>query len=396
MAVPLSYNVRNLLVRRWTSAFTAGGIALVVAATMLLAAPGRRAPADAGRRPASPTTWSCCARAPPTTARARCRARRRRPCASLPGIARGADGRAARLARDREPAVHAHAPTAGARTCSCAASSRSRSPCTAACGSSRAACSARSSARSWSASAPPAATRRGLGGEIELRAAALDRGRHLRRRRHGVRQRDLGRRDRRPGRHAPRGLLRHPLTRGAGQPTRSAHRGASRPTRASRSRPSPRPTYYAEQAETAQLALRPGPHARHHHGRRARRSARSTPCTPRSRTARAEIGTLRALGFSRGAILLSFLAESLLLAAGAGSSRASRSARLAMLAVNTLLSGGRLQHDDLHRGDRPPRALARRRRCWASCFAAAIGVLGGLAPAWRAAHLRVVDALRHA
>src|SRR4030095_16732850 len=38
MAVPLSYNVRNLFVRRWTSAFTAGGIALVVAATMLLAA----------------------------------------------------------------------------------------------------------------------------------------------------------------------------------------------------------------------------------------------------------------------------------------------------------------------------------------------------------------------
>ena len=38
MAVPLSYNVRNLLVRRWTSAFTAGGIALVVAATMLLSA----------------------------------------------------------------------------------------------------------------------------------------------------------------------------------------------------------------------------------------------------------------------------------------------------------------------------------------------------------------------
>src|SRR5262245_9227857 len=38
MAVPLSYNVRNLFVRHWTSAFTAGGIALVVAATMLLAA----------------------------------------------------------------------------------------------------------------------------------------------------------------------------------------------------------------------------------------------------------------------------------------------------------------------------------------------------------------------
>src|SRR4029077_12321738 len=38
MAVPLAYNVRNLVVRRWTSAFTMGGIALVVAATMLLAA----------------------------------------------------------------------------------------------------------------------------------------------------------------------------------------------------------------------------------------------------------------------------------------------------------------------------------------------------------------------
>ena len=38
MAVPLAYNVRNLAVRRWTTAFTMGGIALVVAATMLLAA----------------------------------------------------------------------------------------------------------------------------------------------------------------------------------------------------------------------------------------------------------------------------------------------------------------------------------------------------------------------
>jgi ABC-type antimicrobial peptide transport system permease subunit len=29
-------------------------------------------------------------------------------------------------------------------------------------------------------------------------------------------------------------------------------------------------------------------------------------------------------------------------------------------------------------------------------FAALIGVLGGLGPAWRAAHIPVVDALRHA
>ena len=38
MAIPLAYNVRNLFVRRWTTAFTVGGIALVVAVTMLLAA----------------------------------------------------------------------------------------------------------------------------------------------------------------------------------------------------------------------------------------------------------------------------------------------------------------------------------------------------------------------
>jgi len=38
MPIPVAYNVRNLFVRRWTSAFSAGGIALVVAATMLLAA----------------------------------------------------------------------------------------------------------------------------------------------------------------------------------------------------------------------------------------------------------------------------------------------------------------------------------------------------------------------
>src|SRR5262245_25363695 len=38
MHVPLAYNVRNLVARRWTTLFTAGGIALVVTATMLLAA----------------------------------------------------------------------------------------------------------------------------------------------------------------------------------------------------------------------------------------------------------------------------------------------------------------------------------------------------------------------
>src|SRR5262249_45325890 len=38
MALPLAYPLRSLLVRRWTAAFTAGGIALVVAVAILLAA----------------------------------------------------------------------------------------------------------------------------------------------------------------------------------------------------------------------------------------------------------------------------------------------------------------------------------------------------------------------
>src|SRR5215467_4488612 len=37
MVVPFSYATRSLLLRRWTSAFTAGGIGLVVAVTLLLA-----------------------------------------------------------------------------------------------------------------------------------------------------------------------------------------------------------------------------------------------------------------------------------------------------------------------------------------------------------------------
>src|SRR5258705_8412456 len=36
MAIPLAYPVRSLLVRKWTSIFTAGGVALVVTATILL------------------------------------------------------------------------------------------------------------------------------------------------------------------------------------------------------------------------------------------------------------------------------------------------------------------------------------------------------------------------
>jgi ABC-type lipoprotein release transport system permease subunit len=107
-----------------------------------------------------------------------------------------------------------------------------------------------------------------------------------------------------------------------------------------------------------------------------------------------EIGTLRALGFGRGAILASFLLESLVLA-GAGLAVGGALAALAVAGINTLLSGVQFSMMTfsvatvlLHIS--PGGALA------ALAVAAAIGALGGLAPAWRAAHLRVVDALHRA
>ena len=107
-----------------------------------------------------------------------------------------------------------------------------------------------------------------------------------------------------------------------------------------------------------------------------------------------EIGTLRALGFARGAILASFLAESLLLAA-AGLVVGAALAALAVLAINTLLSGVQVNMMSftvatvlLHIS--PGGVLL------GVVIAAAIGLLGGLGPAWRAAGLRVVDALHRA
>ena len=107
-----------------------------------------------------------------------------------------------------------------------------------------------------------------------------------------------------------------------------------------------------------------------------------------------EIGTLRALGFSRATILVSFLAESLLLAAG-GLVFGALLATLGVFAVNTLLSGVQFSMMSftvatvlLHI---TPSGLL-----LGAALALAIGVFGGLAPAWRAAHLRVVDALHRA
>ena len=111
-----------------------------------------------------------------------------------------------------------------------------------------------------------------------------------------------------------------------------------------------------------------------------------------SRTA--EIGTLRALGFGRRAILMAFVSESLLLAAG-GLLLGAVLAALAVLAVNTLLSGVQFSMMTFSVATVFLR-LSPGGAALGVAFAAAIGLVGGLAPAWRAAHLRVVDALHRA
>ena len=108
----------------------------------------------------------------------------------------------------------------------------------------------------------------------------------------------------------------------------------------------------------------------------------------------AEIGTLRALGFGRDAILASFLTESLLLAAG-GLAAGALLAALAVFAINTLLSGVQFSMMTFSVATVFLR-LSPGGAALGLLFATGVGVLGGLAPAWRAARLRVVDALHRA
>src|SRR6185369_12086156 len=108
----------------------------------------------------------------------------------------------------------------------------------------------------------------------------------------------------------------------------------------------------------------------------------------------AEIGTLRALGFSRGSILFSFEVEAIALA-GVGFAIGALVAVLLTRVIGWLMGGIafgartfttnvitlRIDSSDL---------------VFALLLAVVIGVAGGLGPAWRAAHLRPIDALRKA
>lgn len=106
-----------------------------------------------------------------------------------------------------------------------------------------------------------------------------------------------------------------------------------------------------------------------------------------SRTA--EIGTLRALGFSRRSILLAFLVESLLLGALGGVIGLACAAFMQAVSIST--TNFQTFAEVAFRFVLTPGIAAA-----ALLFALAMGFVGGFLPAVRAARLKIVDALRAA
>ena len=102
-----------------------------------------------------------------------------------------------------------------------------------------------------------------------------------------------------------------------------------------------------------------------------------------------EIGTLRALGFRRGAVLTAFMAESLLLSGLGGA--VGLAAASVMQAVDVSTTNFQTFAELAFRFVLTPQIAAQ-----AMGFALAMGVVGGFVPAWRAARLQIVDCLRAA
>jgi putative ABC transport system permease protein len=101
----------------------------------------------------------------------------------------------------------------------------------------------------------------------------------------------------------------------------------------------------------------------------------------------AEIGTLRALGFKRRSILVAFLAESLLLGLIGGIVGVAGGSLLQLLTISTV---NWTTFSELAFGFELTPSIA----AFTMAFAVAMGFVGGLLPAWRAARLKIVDALR--
>ncbi len=108
----------------------------------------------------------------------------------------------------------------------------------------------------------------------------------------------------------------------------------------------------------------------------------------------AEIGTLRALGFSRRAILSAFLIESLLMA-GAGFVVGGALAAVLAAGISSALGGVGFTAVTFTTNVIDLRVSAFD-LAWAAALSLAIGLIGGWFPALRAARLRPVEALRRA
>ncbi|HEY0336670.1 MAG TPA: ABC transporter permease [Burkholderiales bacterium] len=100
-----------------------------------------------------------------------------------------------------------------------------------------------------------------------------------------------------------------------------------------------------------------------------------------------EIGTLRALGFRRGAVLMAFLFESVLLGAVGGAIGIALASFMQLVQISTLnwQSFAELAFSF---------ALTPTIAIVSFAFAIVMGVVGGFLPAVRAARLKIVDALR--
>src|SRR5271156_1491485 len=102
-----------------------------------------------------------------------------------------------------------------------------------------------------------------------------------------------------------------------------------------------------------------------------------------------EVGVLRTLGFSRGAVMTSFIVESVILALAGGVIGD-------LLAVALGMAAG-LNHQLMSVGAVVFSSSFTLNALWGGIVAAVvIGVAGGLLPAWRAAHLPIVESLREA
>lgn len=102
-----------------------------------------------------------------------------------------------------------------------------------------------------------------------------------------------------------------------------------------------------------------------------------------------EIGTLRALGFRRRAVLVGFLVESLLLSGLGG--LVGLAAASGMQAVDVSTTNFQTFSEIAFRFVLTPRIALQ-----TMVFALVMGVVGGCIPAWRAARLKIVDCLRAA